>query len=326
MTPLLLSLTLAASAFEPSTAPSTGIVNGETEYGFPAAVSLGAGSGEYTFSACSASIITPRIVLSAAHCGADLPLETVVALGKAYFGTDVTDPDDTRGFVDLAVHPDYEELESGIGGTDLGAYDVAILVLDDDAPVTPMRINLSALDEDDVGLEMVSIGYGITSASSGTGSGTKRSAEMILDDVDEMFLYSRSENNPDEGQICSGDSGGPQVAQLDDTGEWVQVAVHSWGDQNCSIESGSTRVDVVWPWLMEQIEAEHGTADLCEINGRYADGTCDAWCDGLDPDCEPTDEPEDDTAKACSTLSMAGGPWVLALLALGWRRRSPSMG
>lgn len=312
---LLLSTLALAST------PSTSIVNGETEYGFPAAVSLGAGAGEYTFSACTGSIITPRIVLSAGHCGDDLPLETVVALGKAYFGTDVTDPDDTRGFVDMAVHPDYRELESGPLGTDLGAFDFAILVLDEDAPVPAMRINPLPLSETDVGLEMVSVGFGLSSAS-GSGSGTKRSAVLTLDQVDDMFLYSLSETNPDEGQICSGDSGGPQLAQLDGSEEWIQVGVHSWGDSNCRTESGSSRVDVAWPWLMEQIEAVHGTVDLCEINGRYEDGTCDEWCDEVDPDCAEPVEAEENKARACSAAAGVGGPWLIALLALGWRRRS----
>lgn len=321
LAPLLLSLSVFATT--PSTQiPSTQIVNGEPEPDFPAVVALGAGSGDYAFSACTGSVITPRIILSAGHCGADIPLETVVELGQAYFGEDVSDPDATVGFEDMAVHPDYEALESGIGGTDLGAYDVAVLVLEDDAPVTPVRLNPLEILDEDIGLEMISVGFGITS-SSGSGGGSKRSAEMVLDDVDDMYLYSLSETNPDEGQICSGDSGGPQLAKLDDTDEWIQVAVHSWGDTSCRYESGSTRVDVAWDFIMEQVEAVHGTTDLCQINGRYEDGSCDAWCDAVDPDCVTEDAPVEDDAKACSAAAGSAGllPLLPGLLGLARRRR-----
>jgi hypothetical protein len=186
--------------------------------------------------------------------------------------------------------------------------------------VQPIRLNLLPMSETDVGLEMISVGYSLSS-SAGTGSGTKRSAVLTLDQVDEMFLYSLSETNPDEGQICSGDSGGPQLAKLDGSEEWVQVAVHSWGDTNCRTESGSSRVDVAWPWLLEQIAAVHGTADLCQINGRYEDGVCDEWCDEVDPDCVEVAGAEDAKGRACNVAAGVGGPWVLGLLALGWRRR-----
>lgn len=297
--------------------PTLQIVNGEVEYGFPAVVALGAGSGTYTFSACTGSLITPRMVLSAAHCGDGLPLETVVALGKAYFGTDVTEPDEVRGFVDLAIHPDYEELESGFGGS-LGQYDVSVLVLDEDAPVPAVRLNSRAMGEADVGLMMKSVGFGITSASA-SDSGTKRSVELALDDVDEMFLYSEGRVSDGEGQICSGDSGGPQFALLDGSEEWIQVAVHSWGDSQCKTQSGSTRVDVAMPWILEQVARVHGTDDLCEINGRYGDGLCEEWCPGADPDCALADSGEEGAKGGCSTLSrrasllaLFGGPLLTA--------------
>ena len=57
-------------------------------------------------------------------------------------------------------------------------------------------------------------------------------------------------------------------------GEWVQIAVHSWGDENCTMTSGSTRTDLVHDWILETVVSVHGTTDFCDINGYYDDDEC----------------------------------------------------
>jgi hypothetical protein len=97
---------------------------------------------------------------------------------------------------------------------------------------------------------------------------------------------------------------------LDDEDNWTIWGVHSWGDQNCAILSGSTRTDLFAEWIVDQIEAEYGTRDVCEVNEWYDDGTCDV-CDEPDPDCAPEgddddsagdddDGPADDDGDACA--------------------------
>ena len=93
------------------------IINGELETDFPATVALGAQLGESGFSACTGTLITPRIVLSAAHCGGDLPPDLILQVGKAFFGTSVQDTEAVIGFEDFVIHPDYVELDSSVGGT-----------------------------------------------------------------------------------------------------------------------------------------------------------------------------------------------------------------
>lgn len=322
-TAALLVLAAGAALAGPAAAPK--IVNGEEESGYDFTVALGATFGEQTFSACTGSIITPRMVLSAGHCGEGIPPELIVSAGKAFFGPSVEEPTHVLAFEGFAIHPDYVPLENGLGGT-LGENDVSVLILAEDAPVPPVWLRSTEVLDDELGAEMVSIGFGVTGPQ-GNGSGVKRSATLFLSDVDEMFLYSESDDNPNEAQICSGDSGGPQVVHLPD-GRIEQWAVHSWGDQGCEIVSGSTRVDVVYDWILEQVEAVHGTTDFCEINGAYGNGTCDTFCAGEDPDCFEdevvADGEGDDEKGRCSTvpLGAALGPTALAgLLALGRRRR-----
>ncbi len=138
MNKLLLLLTLSSSAY------GQGIVNGAEESGFPATVALGAQVGEYTISACSGSLITPEVVLTAAHCGGDFPLELVLQVGVAFFGPTVDNADQIVAFSDLVVHPDYVPLEGGSGtpGADywegLGKNDVALLILDEAVDVQPV--------------------------------------------------------------------------------------------------------------------------------------------------------------------------------------------
>lgn len=302
------------------------IVNGEEESGWPQTVALGAA----TFSACTGSVIAPRVVLTAGHCGADFPVELLVGFGQAIFGPDVGNATHRIGFVDFALHPDYVPLATdGLGNQTLPEYDVALLELAEDAPVDPIWINLDRLKDRDIGEQVVSVGFGITSAA-GAGGGVKRSAKLNVDGFDEMFLLSYNASNPNNANICSGDSGGPQYHKNAETGEWEQWAIHSWGDSNCVYNSGSTRTDVAAEFILGFVEKVHGTSDFCALTGRYGDDVCDTGCDQVDPDCLApapgslaAGAPAGFDGGGCDTSGGAPLGWALALplLALGLRRR-----
>jgi secreted trypsin-like serine protease len=308
-----------------------GVIDGENVSAdeFPNAVSLGADFFGSKQSICSASIIAPRVALAAAHCTEELfaqfgggpqVSQFFAQVGRIFVGANVSSAEG------LEV-TGYEAHEGYVVGELPPKRDVEVIFLAEDAPVQPVPFNLVELTDDIIGTEVLSVGYGVTETDGrggGSGSGRKRLARMVVSDLKNFFVETSLDDNPSGATICSGDSGGPQYRTLSN-GRLEQIAIHSYVQGNpfdpnppCNDISASYRTDRVADWILDRVEQEHGSRDLCELAGLYDDGVCDDTC-AEDPDCKGRGGGE---GCACD----GGGAAPTGLLALvgaliGLRRR-----
>ena len=188
------------------------------------------------------------------------PHGAVNAAGRAFFGPSIGEATSV-GFSDGWFHPDYVPLQNAAFGT-LGRNDIGILVLDEPVDfVEPIWI-ADPIDDIAEGATVTSIGFGVDESQGN--SGIKRASDLTVDNIDSTFIYSNSDTNDGGANVCSGDSGGPQVYW--DGEKYVQWAVHSWADQNCRAQS-AVRGRHHSDWILDQVEIVHGSTDRCEIWG-----------------------------------------------------------
>ncbi|GAB4098968.1 trypsin-like serine protease [Sinomonas halotolerans] len=260
-----------AVAAGPAQASTGGTPDGETHAGV-AMILYYADGGRYR---CSAALVSPTVLLTAAHCtdGTDgktfVTFDSVVAEEPPSGLPAAADPKAGFTEADLAgeiagtavTHPDYS------GFQDLDSWnDVGVVVLD--APVSGLPVygiaGLGTLDEiapgDIPSTIVTAVGYGteVRKPASGPQKPTPMSYPLIRRYVDmplqrvmpQVFQTIGNEHDTrGTGGTCFGDSGGPVFL-----GHEI-VGVTSYGlTSNCRYIDGYQRVDIptVQDWLADE--------------------------------------------------------------------------
>ncbi|MCB9528626.1 MAG: trypsin-like serine protease [Myxococcales bacterium] len=288
---LAMALLLLAGCDEPTpTHPTMGsrhdeIVGGQRELGHPAVGALTFSiNGQYFGSFCSATLIAPDWILTAAHCTEGLAEQGVAVRPEIIFFYIGDDARPVRGderpvgsfHVARAIH-----LHPRYTGRDLlGLYDIALIQLRE--PVAGVEAYPPFVGdlEPYLGQPVFYVGFGVNDGDRQTGGGIKRSVSLTLGRLyDSMYVSTHRQNG-----VCFGDSGGPGLIRIG--GQWQVVGVNSSvaGEPICQVESYQTRVDSYQTWIRatmgEDADCAGDPAQACACRAACgADGICD------DPSC-----------------------------------------
>jgi len=282
---LLLHLGLAAAQAEcgkPAIAAksTSRILNGEeaVPHSYPWMVSI---EGQIDPHYCGAALVSPRWVLTAAHCAKLVFIGSFfsdqVALGQHDRDNENEPGKEKIEIEEVFIHPNYEK-----PGSPKKSFDIALLKLKSEATLTDTVKTVCLPDLGDfgdsssfpAGMECVLTGWGTTPGehhpSDIYGQPYKlRMANLpLVDDAscEKIYLEGADFEIQETMQCaggsgktsCVGDSGSPLVCQKGD--QWYQVGVVSFGPSPCDAEIPAvyTRVAAYTDWIEETIAKNGG--------------------------------------------------------------------
>jgi hypothetical protein len=270
---------VAAVACAPADEPVTGgaaraIIGGSANDGRDPAVALLLSRRGRTLISCTASMITRRVVMTAAHC-IDGPADSrEIWLADSFDSstgqfTGLLD-DERRVAIAQRSHPSWTA-DSFTAG-----FDIALLLLDKPIPesVAPLPWSRTRLTRGNAGDEVRMVGFGVTAYESESTLHAKLTATNTLANLGVVFDV--------QGQTsiaCQGDSGGPAFMRL--AGGEVVAGITSYTDLGCAQFAAFARVDLYLDFI-DAFLAEH---DPQAPTGCAADGVCGLACAAVDPDC-----------------------------------------
>jgi secreted trypsin-like serine protease len=272
---------MLAGLLTPGAAPAdqgarASIVGGETApiLAFPSLAYVQAQTGPHQGFACTGTVISPRVILTAAHCVEDIDAGGYTPAGDYAVATGVSDPREAKAaktvlrVASTHVFPEFDP--STLHG------DAGILVLSTPTAAPPISL-ATATDSAfyEGGARVLLAGWGLTGGGASMPPKRLRSAATVIQDPDTCKQRTRSFYAPYSAafQVCTmdpptlatgscfGDSGGPAIAQRPD-GSAVEVGITSTGGPKCSTRAPDifTRTDRVSTWASAWVAATEAGA------------------------------------------------------------------
>jgi secreted trypsin-like serine protease len=236
----------------------------------------------------TAAVVSPTVLLTAAHC-----IDAANHPGYLY---GVFTGDDASVYPNLAAlepqlrtvasvhpHPQYS--------TNLPFYgDIGVVVMSAPLPITPIPMQLDALDTTVVGKAAQIIGYGQIVYNTYNAKRFEAMTSVGALDSDTILVGDAAKH------ACLGDSGGPAIVN------GKLVGVDSYGPVGCNGPAHYRRVDTFKPFIEQYVPPPSG---------------------GGDPTGDPTGDGEMTVSEdsGCNTASGGGLPVALTFVALGMKRR-----
>ena len=237
---------------------------------------------------CTGTVISPRLVLTAAHCIIKGQAEPT----SVFFGFHVPTYGASLPAHAAVVNPDYDP------ATLLG--DVALVELAEPSVVPYVRVSTVPMSQEWIGYPARMVGFGYTGPEDDALLGVKYHAFEAIDEVDgARFRYGEA--------TCQGDSGGPAFVSFDD--EEVLVGVTSSGPPDCRDYGRSIRVDVYADWI---------GAEMWRVDPTFCEGS--GTCPGAPADpasCAP-DEVCPPPAGCTVAAGRSSGPGAALVVLLAW--------
>jgi secreted trypsin-like serine protease len=219
---------------------SSEIVGGTVDNGDPGVVLLIHQKVDGT-STCTGSLITPTVILTAAHC-TDGPPPGGQDSYLAFFGTDGQKMQgQTEKVIQIVPHPQYDG--------DSRDHDVGVMILAKPVAVPPLTVNMQPLAKSVEGADTRLVGFGRTDATTSGTSRIKRQVVSEIQRVEPNLLYIGAPGK----QACAGDSGGPALLKVG--GKEMIVGTVSGGESSCTTGGYHTRVDVQGAFLSKYLPA-----------------------------------------------------------------------
>lgn len=249
-----------------------------------------------TFDTCTASLISPTVVLTAAHC-----IDPLTHPGHEYGlfpGDDASMYTSANTLIpqlsnikEAHAHPEYNRDPPFVA-------DIGIAILEQPIAREPLPINRDPLDSSIIGKPARLVGYGQTKY--GTYNAIRHAVDTVVDTLpgDDTVKVGDLEHRP-----CVGDSGGPALVDVND--ETRIIGTDSYTDfAGCLEPAYYRRTDMYLPFI-----------------DKYAPPEPPPPPDTMDPEPKPT-IPEEATCQMQPGRTNRGSSWGLALvLGIVWRKR-----